>query len=99
VQPFLIIHVLDEIGNSSLNIVQSAIFPEIDLLGFNGLHEALGKGVIVRVAFLGHADVDFVAFEYVNVVMCCVLHALVRVMDQSGTGIPCFDGHLKRGKA
>ena len=63
-QPFLIIHVLDKIRNSSLNIVQRAIFPEIDLLGFKGLHKVLGKGIIIWVAFPGHADVDFVVFEY-----------------------------------
>lgn len=70
-QPFLIIHVFDEIRNSSLDIVQSAIFPERDLLGINSLHEALGKGVIVRVAFPRHADVVFVTSAKDSIWLLC----------------------------
>jgi hypothetical protein len=33
-----------------MDIVQGLVFPEIDLLGFNGLHKALGKGIIVWIA-------------------------------------------------
>jgi hypothetical protein len=35
----LVIHVLNEIGNSFLNILNGSIFPELDLLGFQGLTE------------------------------------------------------------
>lgn len=51
VQQFLIIHVLDEIRNSSLNIVQSAMCPEVDLLGFNGLMKLSAKALSYGLPF------------------------------------------------
>jgi len=38
----------------------------VRLLGLHGFHEVFGKGVVIRVAFAGHADIDFVVFEYVS---------------------------------
>ena len=42
-QPFAIIDFFNEIGKPVLDIRQSPVFPEIDLFGFQGFDEALGR--------------------------------------------------------
>ena len=61
---------------------------EVDFLGLESFHEALGRCNIVRVALAGHADLKPVIFELVDVIMDCVLHRLVRMMDHPSRGIP-----------
>ncbi len=76
-QPFLIIHLLNEVWKPSENVVQGSVFPEIDFLGLYGFHEAFGKSVIVRIASPGHADPEPVISKFVDIIMGCVLHSLV----------------------
>jgi hypothetical protein len=55
VQPFLIIHVFDEIRDSSVDVSQCMIFPEIELLGFrvcmNDSAKALSYGLPFRAGY------------------------------------------------
>src|SRR5208337_4233000 len=98
-QPFLIIHLIDEIGNSLQNVIVYAILPEIDLLSLERFHEALGRCIIVRVALAGHAYLKFVLSELVDIIMGSVLHPLIRMMDHSGRWISGLNGHPERCKA
>lgn len=65
-QPLAIINVLDEVGKTILNIIHRPVLPEIDLLGLQGLDEALGRRVVVGVALAGHADPEVVCKQLVD---------------------------------
>ena len=54
-QPLAIINVLDEVGKTILDIVHRPVLPEVDLLGLQGLDEALGCRIVVGVAFVSDA--------------------------------------------
>lgn len=43
---------------------------------------ALSVSIVIGVSFSAHADSNVVVLEAVNVVIGCVLHSLVGVMDQ-----------------
>ena len=98
-KPFPIIHIFDEVGNPSENVIQGLVLPEVDLLGLEGFHEAFGKGIVVRVALPGHADLELGVPEFVDVIMSRVLHAPVRVMNHPRRRISVLDGHTKRLEA
>ena len=98
-QPFLIVHVLDEVRKSSLYVSQSLIFPEIDLLGLEGLHETLGRSVIVRIALPGHADPELIHSQNIDILMSRILHPSIRMMDDSCGRFSPLESHPKSGKA
>ena len=75
----------------------------IDFFGFEGLHEALCFGVVVRVARSAHADRNFVAGEALAIFGRRVLHATVGMMNETGrfglsigkSLIECFHGERR----
>jgi hypothetical protein len=52
----VVIHIVDKIGNSFLNIFHSSISPKVDLLGFQGFYKTLSIGIIIGVSLPAHAD-------------------------------------------
>jgi len=94
-QPFAIVDFFDEIGKPVLDIDDGPVFPEIDLLSFEGFHETFGNGVIVRIAPSGHADLEATDKKRVHVVMGGILDPLVRVMDDPFRGFARPDRHIK----
>jgi hypothetical protein len=99
VQPFLIAHILDEVGKSPLDILHRLILPEIDLLGLECFHEALGHSVVARITFAGHTDPERIPPQDVHILMGGILHSPVRVMDDSRRRISSLESHLKGCKA
>ncbi len=61
-----------------------------------GAHEALGLGVVIRVAGAAHADPDASPRQLFAVVGAGVLHPPVGVMDQAGRGVSGDQGHVER---
>jgi len=98
-QPLAIIDFLDEEGKPDLNILQSPVFPEIDLFGFQGFDEALGGRIVVGVSFSGHADPEAVFQQHLHVVAGGILNAPVGMMDDPLRGIAMCDGHPESIKA
>ena len=47
-KPLAIVDFCDEIGNLVWDIDDGPVFPEINLRSFDGFHETIGKGVLVR---------------------------------------------------
>jgi len=92
-QPLAIVNFFDEEGKPVLDIVHRPVFPEVDLLGLQGLEEALGGRVVVGVAFPGHADPEAVMKERVHVVVGGILDTPVGVMDDPCRGIAQSKGH------
>src|SRR5574337_606965 len=101
-QPFAIVHLFDKVREPALNVLDSPVVPEIDLFSFQGLHETFGHGIVIGVAFAGHADLEPVGLEGLDVLVSGVLHALVRVvnhplrrhtgLDRHGQGVQAQGG-------
>ena len=94
-QPLAIVNVFDEEGKPVLDIVHRPVIPEVDLLGLQGLEEALGGRVVIGVAFPGHADPEAVMKERVHVVVGGILDPPIGVMNDSCRGIALSKGHPK----
>jgi hypothetical protein len=94
-QALAVVHFLDEKGKSILDIFKGSVFPEIDFLDFNGFEKALGGGVVVRIAFPRHADLESMLIEDFNIVMGSILDSPVGVMNDPLGRITMRDGHLK----
>jgi len=93
VQPLAIIDFFDEEGKPDLDIRQSAVFPEIDLFGFQGFDEALGGCIVVGVSLSRHADPEAVLQQHLDVVMGGILDTPVGVVDDPLRGIAMRNGH------
>ena len=92
-QPLAIVNFFDEEGKPVLDIVHRPVFPEVDLLGLQGLEEALGGRVVVGVAFPGHADPEAVMKKRVHVVVGRILDSPVGVMNDPRWGSAKRNGH------
>ena len=97
-QSLFIIHRLQEIGNSFLDIGKGLIFPEVNFFRFQGFKEALCFGVVVRVAFSGHTDLKAAALQPLGVISGRILHPAVGMVDYSRGGVSPADGHIQGGK-
>ena len=92
-QPLVIINFLDEMGKPILDIVHGSIFPEIDLLGFQGFDETLNRRVVVRIPLAGHADAEAVLMEDIHIVTRGILNTPIGVMNDSCRGFALDKGH------
>lgn len=90
-----VVYFLDEKGKPNLNVFQGSIFPEVDLLGLDGLEKALGGSVVVGIALAGHADPEAVLEEHLYIVVRGILDTSIRVMDDSLWGTAICNGHLE----
>ena len=84
VEPLGIVDGIDEDGNGApcgFDILEAAA---IDFFGFEGLHEALGFGIVVRIAGPAHTDGDIVAGEALAIIGRSILHAAIGMMNETG---------------
>jgi hypothetical protein len=86
-QPFTIIDFFDEERKPVLDILQSPVFPEIDLFGFQGFDEALGGCIVVRISLSRHADPEAVLEQHCHVVVGSILDTPIRVVDDPLRGM------------
>jgi hypothetical protein len=68
VQASAIVDGLDEGADLATGVVDGGVGFAVDLLGFQRLHEALGFGVVVRIAGPAHAGGDFVRLQPLEIV-------------------------------
>ncbi len=94
-QPLVIINFLDEVGKTILGIVHGSIFPEIDLLVFQGFDETLNRRIVVRIPLAGHADAKAMLIEDLHVVIRCILNTPIGVMNDSCRGLALDKSHLE----
>jgi len=91
-----IIDVFDKLSDGRSCMVDVLVSGGIDLFGFEGLHEALRHGVVIRAAGAAHAGLDAGSFEPGDVVAAGVLNALIGVVDQlARNDIAVSQSHLK----
>jgi hypothetical protein len=74
-----------------------AIGRAVDLLGLEGLHEALGEGVVPGAAGPAHGGLDACGEQAIDVVSAGVLDALIGVVDEPEAGdVPGRQGLVQR---
>lgn len=98
-QPLAIVDLLDERGEPPSHIVKALVLPAVDLFDLESLHEALGGGVVIGVAFAGHADQAAMRYQGSHVVMGGVLYPLIGVMDDTRPGAARPECPMKRLQA
>ena len=81
-QTLLVVDLLNEFSNIIESILERLILGEIDLLVLQGLYEALGERVVVRIPPSAHADFDAMRFQALDILVRGVLDSLVRVMNE-----------------
>src|SRR5215471_10555795 len=93
-----IIDVFDEARQREGDIVESVVLHQIDLLDFEGLHEALGLGVVVGVAASTHRTPEAVLGKLGAIIVGGILRTPVGVMDAAWWRLACRDGGAQGGK-
>ena len=82
-KPFLIVDLLQELSDAGAGFCKITLFVSIDLFVFQRLQERLTGRIVLRVTFAAHADLGFVAFQHLRVLLRSVWHAAIRMMDES----------------
>ena len=96
VQSASIIDVFEEGADIGSGLIDRRISFAVHFFLLEGSHEALGLGVVIRVAGAAHADQDAAPRELFAIVGAGVLHAPVGVMDEAGRGISGGESHVER---
>jgi len=78
---FPIVDIFDETPNLRTGIRKVIILGQIHLLFFDGPHQSLGKTIFFGFPRGGHADLDVVLFEQIDIFQGGILNALIAVMD------------------
>src|SRR6187401_493867 len=82
-QTFLVVHLLDEMGKLSGDVVVGLIVRQMYFLVLQRLEERFHVSVVVRIACSRHADLDLRPFEQGHVPLTRILHAAIGVMNTS----------------
>jgi hypothetical protein len=81
-QPLAVVHGFDKGSDGASGLAQIAIAASIDLFLLQGLHEAFGLGVVVRIADTAHTGLDIMRRQDFRVFGAGILDAAIRMMDQ-----------------
>ena len=95
-QPLLIVHVVDKPAALLLGIAQRFVLIQISLLTRACLEEALGLGVVGRVARGRHADLRATSGQAGTIGGTGILDAALRVMDEVTLRLPQTNGCFQR---
>src|SRR5699024_3514786 len=91
-----VVDLLDEAGQSGGDLLEGRVIRDVDVLDLEGLEEALGLGVVVRVAAAAHRADEAMRREQGAVLCGGVLRAAIGVEDAAGPGATPRDRALKR---
>lgn len=83
----LIVDRLDEVTESGMGFGQGPVVFQIDLLAFQGFEEALGLGILVRVAGGRHADLGTDRTQSLDRGLAGIVDTAISVMDQARGGL------------
>src|ERR1700739_1501810 len=93
-----IIDVFDEARQRAGDVVESLVLHQIDLLDLEGLHEALGLGIVVWVAASTHRTLEAVLGKLGTIIFGGILRTAVGMMDAPWCRLACCDGGAQCGK-
>src|ERR1700756_5078867 len=93
-----IVHIFDEARQRAGNVIESLVLHQVDLLDLEGLHEALGLGIVVWVAASTHRTLEAVLGKLGAIIFSGILRTPVGVMDAPWRRLARRDGSAQRGK-
>ena len=92
-----VVDIFYEGADFQAGVVDVAVTTAIDFLLLECLHEALGLGIVVRIADPAHAGQDAMLLQHIGVLATGILDAAIGVVDEaSECGLPRRDGHSER---
>src|SRR5919112_214836 len=98
VQPLGVVDVRDEVADAALGLGERFVLVQVDLLALERLEEALGRGVLIRVAGGRHTHPCADRPEPRDVLGAGVLDASVRVVDQARGWLSCRQRLVQSGQ-
>ena len=78
-----IVHIFQEASNLSVDICKVNVLGEIYLLFFYRSHQSLCISVLFWFALSRHTDLNLILLQQGDILVSCILHALVAVMDHA----------------
>ena len=75
---------VDEDANGTSRVLDVLEAAAVDFFGLEGLHEALGFGIVVGIAGPAHADGDIVTGEALAILGRGILHTTIGMMNETG---------------
>src|SRR5580704_9139195 len=76
-QPLTVVDGFDKGPDGASGLIQIAVAASVDLLRLQGLHEAFGLGILVRIADTAHAGLDIVYRQDFHIFAASVLHPTI----------------------
>ena len=98
VQSAGVVDLIDEAWKVGSDVLEGLIGHGIDGLDLQRLHEALGLGVVVRIAAAPHRSDETMLGEGLPVAPGRVLRSAVRVVDTAGQWSSLFNGYAQGGQ-
>ncbi len=95
----MVISLFNEVGKAFLHVFQGLLFPKIDFFAFQGFDKAFGYGLVVRVPFASQANLETMEQQGIHIIVSCLLHPLIRMMNHSAGWILVMNSHLQGLKA
>src|SRR5262245_29113522 len=92
-QSLVIVDILDKMADAIPCFDHIAILKHVDFFIFEGAHEALYSGIVVRVATSAHANQNRAFHQHLRIGMATVLYSPIRVVDQSRPDITAVERH------
>src|SRR5271157_623206 len=86
-----VVDVVDEPWEVLCDIGEGFVGHRIDGFDLEGLHEALGLGVVVRVASAPHRTDETAAKQGFPIGLSCILRTAIRVVDTTGRRFAALD--------
>ena len=76
-ESFLIIHVLNKVGNPLTDILHGTVLPQGDLLGCKGFYETLGISIFVGGTLPAHDDLKAIGLKLFDILTRGILDTAV----------------------
>ena len=96
-EPFGVVDLVDELGKVVNDVLEGLVGHRIDGFNLQGLHEALGLGIVVRIAAAPHRADQAMSCQGAVIDRSGVLRAAVRMVNASRWRLAALDRDLERG--
>src|SRR3990170_235433 len=85
-EPAFVVDVVDEVRKRVNDVGERFVAAEVDLFGLDGLHEALGLGVVIRDATAAHRTAQPMFCEHLPIPIRSILCSTIRMVHTSKAG-------------